>query len=564
MKIKAEINHYIYLEKKENDSVFIYARPNWGKTLAMESLVEEYHRAGYTVLILSDVKDEIEFGYAMFEPQKPYHINHLRKIGKPIETKDVKLYHPFTFNIPTNKLPEINFYGFSLKELRRNEWSLLAETKSESETIRLLLNASSSINKSDGLYSFLHYVEKSVRGKKGKKGLKPDPNLFYLKVTSATAKGLKEISSYLLPFKKDYFLVPDNSILKLNWKNIFNDNHHYHVFISNWIDDEKRKAFCILCLIESIVRNKKFCKKPCLIVIPEIRFLVPFNAEGYEKFLADTIKKRLSTYRSMGKGFSGIFDSQVWSDVEEDVRKSGTFSVFGELGGASDIEKLSKALHYRRDEIEQLSKMDYGQNSFLIQGMEKEDPFTMWYPGHMHAEAEYNFFEMYKLYFPEKMRTYTNLIETMKKELLEERNKFKEIVKREEKEEKRKIVMKKLEKKQGDKKEYEDIKKKKKKIEEKSKFEKMKLIYDYKKENPDESWREISRKFNCSHITAKKYYLEYKENVEGGGVEDGEEEGGVEKESEVDGGEVNGGGVEGDFEDKVIDEMNSTKSENHI
>jgi hypothetical protein len=510
MEIETDVNTYIKLKDirgdVENSFTFIFAKAGTGKTLSIESLIEEYKKLGYTILILSDVKDEFEMGFALFEPRKPYHIYHLRKIGKPIQKQEVKLYHPFSFRIPTNSaLPEINFYGFSIKELRRNEWSMIAESSMESDTIRLLLNACNSISNSDGLYSFLHFVEESVIGKREKRKINPDPKNFYLRTATATAKSLQDISSYLIPFKEDYFLVPNNSQLKLDWKTILNDNDCYHVFTTYWIQDEKLKDFTILALFNSILRNKQYARKPILIVIPEIRFLTPFKPEGYKKYLADGIKSNLSVMRNMGRGFSGIFDSQVWQDVSEDVRNSATFTCFGELGGAGDIEKISKAMNYKRDIRDMLKKMDY-RNSYLIQGKEELGSFTLWFPSHMHKEPEYNFFEMYKTHYPERMKNYKELYEKIRKEYEEEEDTFREKVKKRMQEEER------LENEKIKQREYKSSEKLKEAEDEVKALKKMKVdekkeaLYKEKIDNPNKSFRTLGDRYGISHITAKKYF----------------------------------------------------------
>jgi len=493
----------------ENTFTFLYGKSGTGKTLAVESLIEEYKRAGYTILVLSDVKDEWEMGFSMFEPRKPYHLYHLRKIGKPIQTQQVKLYHPFTFRIPANeKLPEINFYGFSLKELRRTEWSMIAETSTESDTIRLLLNACNSINKSDGLYSFLHLVRDSIKKIPTKgKHTHYDPKNFYLDTAPATAKSLQDISSYLIPFKEDHFLVADNSFLKLDWKNILNDNSCYHVFGTYWIQDEKLKDFTILALFNSILRNKQYAKKPVLIVIPEIRFLVPFKVEGYKRFLADAIKSNLSVMRNMGRGFSGIFDSQIFSDVDEDVRNSSTFTCFGELGGAGDIEKISKAMGYRREIRDMLKKMDY-RNSYLVQGKEDSGSFTLWFPGHCHKEPEYNFFEMYRSHFPDKLTSYREIYDRVKKQFQQEEDLFREKVKKRIKEEQEIEEAKRQERENKSSGKIEEVKEELTKIKQMSILEKKESLYMDKIQNPNSSFRQLAEKYKTTHITAKKWFLE--------------------------------------------------------
>jgi len=547
MRVLTDSNGLTYFDIRDYDGrisnhrVFIYSKPGYGKTLSMESLIEEFHRAGHTVLILSDIKDQFELGFAMFPPERPYHLMQLRKKGKPIEVKKVKLYHPFTFNVPKNvSLPEINFYGCSLKELGRSEWSLIIESAWESDTVRLLLNSSSSIGDNEGLYGFLHFIENSIFGKRKGKELKPDPKSFYLRTTGGTAKSLQDVASYFLPFKKHYFLVPHNSPLKLDWLNILNDNLHYHVFSTCFIKDEKLKEFCILVLLNSIVESISprgygaKIKKPILIVIPEIRFLVPYNPEGYKKFLADGVSKAIISTRNMGRGISVFCDSQSWTDVAENVRNSTTHNVFGEIGGGKDIENITKSIRGGSEMIQHLRSSEY-EHSFLEQKTLDLGGWNFWLPGHCHSEEGYNFFELYKKHYPKKMKNYNNLIDTMKKQFSDEESKFIEKIKRRQREEKEKKEKESREKEErkSKKEKVDDKMEKVKEVENKSKQQIMKLCYEMKQEKPKMSWRELGRRMGFSstsgHTTAKKYFEEYSKIVE-------------EKENE-------------DFEDKVVEDL---------
>jgi len=551
MDIRSDINTYLFAKNEdgtvEQQMTFLFSRSGYGKTLSTDGIIEEYKKLGFVILILSDVKDEFESAFAMFKPKKPYHLLHLRKIGKQISTQEVKIYHPFTFNIPTNVLlPEIKFYGFSIKEdLKRSEWSMLAESAGESDTIRLLINACENLGPSDSLHTFLHNMQEMIVGKKEKKKFKPDPKNFYLRTTSATGKSLQDVSSYLQPFRKNYFLLADNSPFNLDWKSILNDTSCYHFFTSYWIGDEKLKDFCIAALFNSILRNKKYAKKPLLIVIPEIRKLVPFKPEGYKKFLAEGMKANLSVMRNMGRGMSGLFDSQIWSDVDEDVRNSATITFFGEMGGAGDIEKISKAMNYKREIRDKLKKMEY-RNSYFVQGREDLDTFVLWFPSHSHKEPEYNFFEEYKQFYPERMMQYNHLVDTFKKNFTDEENKIKEKIKRMIYEEKAQQEAMKLEREQKLEKPKDEmidkLKEEKKLIESKSKEDKKRLLYENKLSEPHLSFRDLGEKYGVSNHTAKSWYDEYKK------IDEAKKE----TESKV------------DFEEKVLDDLNKTEEKKDV
>lgn len=515
MELRQTMDRY-YLSIKDSDGkvrnqqILIVASSGHGKGLASEAIIEEFHRAGYVILNLADHKDQFELAYAMFKPKEKYHLRNLRIVGKRAETKKVKLYHPFTFRIPTKeKLPDIQFFTFSLKELGNSEWSMLAETSFETDTIRLLKNATQNIGKDDGLYGFLHYVRDIIRGKVEKRKVRYDRKNFFLDVTQGTAKSIQDISAYLQPFRTDYFLSKESSNLKLNWKEILADQQSYHIFSSKWIRDPKLKSFVILALLSKIIENSDYTRHPVLIYIPEVRVLTPYKPEGYKKFLAMEIKDKLSTIRNMGRGMSSLLDAQVYSGIDEDVRDSATTLLLGELGGVDDIKKISQDLSYKREIKDKLSRMP--KNNYMIKGKEQTDLWKFYFPAHCHCEPEYNFIEMYRDNFPERMKNYSALVKQMKEELKKEEQRFEDLIKKREKAEKERREREKAEKEaqSGLAKEIEETKKKYAQVKDKSRIEKMKLVYNAFKENPEISYRELGKRFGISHTMIARYIRDY-------------------------------------------------------
>lgn len=519
--------------KVRNQQILIIAESGFGKGLTTGGLIEEFHKAGYLVLCLADPKDEWEFAYQMFKPEEKYHLDHLRKIGKMPSSKKVKLYHPFTFNIPKKDyLPEINFYTLSLKDMGREEWSLIAETGYDTEVMKLLLKASNEITNEDGLFGFLHLVQNSIKGKISGKKRKYDPKNFYLEATSGTAKSIMEISNQLRLFQKDYFLIKENSPLKLNWKNIFEDRESIHVFQSNWIKDEKLKDFIVLSLFQGVLDNKKYLKYPVLIVFPEINKLCPYKPEGHKRFLSRSIKGLLGIIRSSGRGMSSISDSQVYVDIDEEVRNKSTVTLLGQLGGGVDLDRVSKMYNYKREIRDQLRSMDY-QNSFLIKGKEDEGAVIFWFSSSCHAEPNYNFIEFYKKH-KKLVKKYNDLFKTMRKLYDDEEKKIIQKVKNKEKTEKKseeqlkkekEINVKKIEKVD------EKIEKAKEQVKQ-SKEQIMKLCYEmyHNKEldSSERTLRKIGEKYGIGHKTVKRYINKWKEKLEENarprGLEENDEE----------------------------------------
>ena len=542
MQLKTETNTYLDLKdnygKVINEQIIIYAQSGYSKGLAMEGILESFHKAGYIVLCIADPKQgECELAYQMFEPIEKYHLDHLRKIGKRPSAKKVKLYHPFCFGIPTNRnLPDINFFTFPLKDLGRKEWSLLVETEYDTETMGALIRASENITNEDGIYGFLQYVQKSVKGKGSGKTRKADPSNFFLETGSGTMKSVSEVSRYLQPFRQNYFLSKKSCPLNIDWKSILTDQEHYHVFLNSYLSkDEKILDFVVLALLNGILNNKHLLKKPVVIALPEIRKQVPFKPDGHKRQLAIGFKDSLALMRSSGRGMSSVSDSQSFSGVDKDVRDSATTTFFGEMG--ADAENVSKTFNYKREIRSQLTSMD-AMNSFLKVKNEEDGGITLFFSSSRHGEPSYNFEETYRKECPEKMKNYKDIVEMMKKDLKDDENKIRDKIKKQEKrdkEERERIAKEKAENSS----EVKVDKDKDKKIQElmsQSKLEKMKRCWEFRRDNPDVSLRKsalaIGFPSSSGNKTFKKYFEEYQE------ILDKEKE----KEDNV------------DFEDKVLNE----------
>lgn len=533
-----------YLDLKDdygnipNEQTCVYGKSGWGKGLALEGIIEKYHQAGYIIMCIADPKRECEFAFQMFEPEAQYHLDHLKKIGKKPAAKKVKLYHAFTFNIPRNKkLPDMQLYTLPFKSLGDKEFGLLVETESETETVSSMIRASQNITNQDGLYGFLQYIQKAVKGKGTTKNKKPDPTNFFLETGSATMKSVTESSRYFQPFKKDYFLSNANCPLNLDFKKIFNDQEHYHVFLNNYMsDNEKMLDFNVLALFQGIIKNKKYLKKPLLLVFPEIKKLTPFHPEGHKKYLSFGMKDGLSTIRGVGAGISTASDSQSYSGVDKDVRDSFTNVLFGEMG--ADSEMIAKNRNYKRDVREQLSHMDE-KNSFLRMGHEDDGAIKIFFSSAMHPEAKYSFDSMYQRKYPEKMKTYNDVIDMMKKDLKDEENRIKDKIKKKEKRDKEEAEKLSDEKAANSASAKVESKKddKIKELQDKSKLEKMKRCWEFKRDNPTMSGRasakELGFPVSSGNKTFKKYVEAYQEMID--------------KKKEVE--------DNTDYEDKLIDEV---------
>lgn len=512
--------------------ILISAYTGGGKGLSQEGLAQIYHEDGKCVVIfICDPKQQIEAGYAQFLPKSQYHLEALRKEGRIPRKKQVKIYHPFTFNIPKGNLPDYNIYTMSLKSLTRADFSMLLETQSDNDSIKLLLSAIQKLEPNEGLHSLLHLIGDMTIGKKEGKTIKYDKTNFYLPVTSGTAKSLQDISNNFKIFEKHYFLAKDSCKYNIDMEQIINDRENYHVFTTRYINDPKLSEFNVLYVLNKILECESKAKYPILIVIPEVKYLCPFKAEGYKKFLALELSNALSMMRSKGRGFCCIMDTQNITGVNEEVRNAVNYTLLGEIGGASELDKVCKMLSLNQNIKKDLKKMPY-RNSYYIYQEPEKDPFRIFFPTHCHCEPSYKFEEMFEKEYPERMKNFKDVMFEMKKDLKTDEDKIKEKIKKRQKEEQEMIEKRIKEKEERSEKKLkvEEKVEKAKEIESKSKNELKRLIYEAKQKEPKKSWRKLAEEFGVHHLTAKKNFYDYEKIIK-------------EKESV-------------DYEDKVMEELN--------
>ena len=146
-------------------------------------------------------------------------------------------------------------------------------------------------------------------------------------------------------------------------------------------------------------------------------------------------------------------------------------------------------------------------------GSEDMGGWTIFPPTSMHGEAEYNFFETYKINFSDKMQNYGLLIEKMKRMRKEEEDKIRKKIERkiqEEEEFERKVKKEKEEKNFK----IEDISQYKNEIKELKDKNKREMIEKcYKMFNEGKKYREIGRELELNHITVKKYIRIYEKEL---------------------------------------------------
>lgn len=505
----------VRVKKEQPEQIIVYGASGFGKTLFMESIAEAYHTIGYIVIYLNDIKDEMELCYSMFEPKEAYHLEFLRKYGRKPSKKKIKIFSPFSFNIPKSNLPPIRFFTVPIKSLGREEISMITETHSDSNVIKLLLNNIENMKNTDTIYDLMYRIEQSIERQKQKIGdqtiIKRDWNKFGLKgAMSGSIKDIEEIQSMFLPFLKQFFLTDKNHPLNLDVeKELFSNQEEYKILVTPFVKDTKMKYFVKLVFYFQIIRLIQKCRKPVLFVIDEIGTLTPFRPEGFRFYMGEAIRDNVSTVRGKGRGCATLMGAQVFSNVDEKVRESSTKTWFGRMGGIKDIETIGKALKYNVETVRLLKDLD--RNKYILKGYEDLEGFTGMFPSHMHAETKYNFIEMYLREFPDKAKNYSELV----KEINElKRNQFKEYKDRIiaiEREKQKRVDQSNKEKEdkemQQESQKQDQVKDIKIKLVDERKTRAWEEYQRMLNEKGKANWRELGRLLKVSHHTAKKWIL---------------------------------------------------------
>lgn len=387
---------------------------------ALESYAWFFYNHGYKIIHLTDQKDKFESAFCIFEPTDKYHVRQLVKFGVPVTSVPCKILHPFTFTIPKDKIPEIQFYTMPLKSIGRQELSFISETDQDTSTIKTMIDTLNDLKAREGLPHLIFYAENKAESQenyKGKQLRSLDPNAFFTKgAQGSTLKTINTAIGLFKPFQVDFFLAPLNCELNLDMASVINDQKHYTILATKYIRDPKMKHFAIdnfLHELDRTISQPNVAKYPICLIIDEVRKLTPVKTEGYTIFLANDIKELLSICRNKGEGVTEIMATQVYFDVHKDVRKSATETVLGSTGSLDELEDIAKALSLGKTDKLIMSELRTGE--FVCKSLnsytEKWRPFR---PPHMHADKGKTFEKEYAERFPDKMRTYDKEKEYMK------------------------------------------------------------------------------------------------------------------------------------------------------
>lgn len=526
-----EMSGHLKLTKKSIMTI-ICTQSGGGKSLCAEGMVESYYKSNKTIIVsLNDPKRNFETAFIGFPATEEYHINELKTQGRKPEGLPIRLWHPFSFDIPKHKLPKINFFTIPFSTIDRELLSFLFETSNDTDEIKQILNSLRDLKPSQGFLEAIYKISSDLKDEEERVGTrkiaKPKPPFYTTKVMSGTIANVADIQSAMTPFLIDYFIAPENSPINFNVEDIIRDQEHIHVFSFKWIKDDKVALFSMMCFLKAILSASDRIKNQMVFLIEETPTLFPNKPDGFRKYITVFTSKILKLLRASAMMIIGT--TQNLGDIDEKILDAFPKKFLGKIMSFTDTFALSKELKISRDSLELLKDVKKGRFYDLneLATNEATRPTVMKLSTGAHAEEGMKFLAVYEKYHemnPERypMQDYRDLIKQMKVLLEKEQS---EIEKKAEKDY------------QGKQKQIEDyLNIKAKKEEEKNQTEQqkielrkkadeiklvlMKQVYELKSEyqrlgnwgkGKEWDWSKLALKVFGSkdHKKAQRYFLEY-------------------------------------------------------
>ena len=415
------------LEAKPQQFTLINGVPGTAKSVTTESKVEKYHKDGYLIINLLEVKDKFETCFPMFKPQAEWHKFFLKEFDIEPKEKKVKIYHPFTFSIPHKRLPDINFFTFPIKSLNREDISLLLEAHSDTESVKLILNILNELPDDYGFYEFLFELRKVVERSTKINKQETSNNSFGFDIPpKSSATNLGEIYGSLKAFENNFMLSNSKNELNLNVKKIFEDQESYHTLVTKWIGrsfkdntgkevipDNKLKYFAIQKFFRTIINNIDKCDYPICFVVEELRKFTPKErfADNYQNFVAKTLSDEFNIMRN--KNCVIVANTQSLFDVNDSVLSAFNMQYIMQTKAKNDESILQKAYGMSSRLTAEIGSLNKGE--FKVNDERNWNyTFVAIPPSHGHKEPHDDFFKLYNQFYPEKLKIYKEIITTMK------------------------------------------------------------------------------------------------------------------------------------------------------
>lgn len=384
-------------------SKLILGRKGCGKSVLIEKFIEREYESGSLIIVLTDDKDVLESGFMGIEPEDPQQLEELKKLGKKPEAKPIKIYHPFTFLLQKNKeYPSfLEFFTFDIKNLDDKDFCLLSEHLSNTEIVRSLNFAVDKLGDNEDLYDFIFNIEEYSQTEgifyKGIVIPKRVEPLFTKAGFNVDKSDIKNVGSFFLDIiEKNYMVANHNCPYNIDFEKLIKDQHHIHIFVTKFLDNDKLKYWTMFKIIKEINKLQDKVKKRIVFVMDEITNLVPAETkENYIIYTAGLTSKYLRNVRSKFKyGGLIIAGGQVFSDIMPSVANGFDEHHIGCLSGINDIGRLRKILTLNNETIRTWIRLPVGH--FICLQDENFDIYKVRFPKSGHKHIGMDFFDQCK------------------------------------------------------------------------------------------------------------------------------------------------------------------------
>lgn len=419
----------------------IISKAGHGKTSNLEFIIYQALKNGFVVIIVGDIKGLLELAYGIFPTELMGKIqSKALKYEKqnPIPSK-IKLFHPFSFDIPSHKIPQRRIFTMPLSWMDESIIRFKLENQEDIVTKELLLNTLSNRKSNEGIVDVLNNFEKDTirrtRKTTSSQEIKePDPNNWaLLSVASGNQTNVDTIGRIFKTHYTNLWWMQDNFKYNLDIENeLFKNQEEIKFIDTHYIKKKKDKTEIILTITNQIVEKSDKCNHKIMLVYDEVRGLIPAGyRKGYIHVVADEFSKHLNiNFRN--RNISSWMTSQSLSGISKSLLRNNVFTkvILGAIDGQTDLDNLKQIYGFNSEKIINITQLEYMR--FIIFGLKDlsvsdqlDDPFVSPLPPFVHKEPFHRSFDYYfKKYFPDKLESYESIKKEMKHYLNNEINRF--------------------------------------------------------------------------------------------------------------------------------------------
>jgi len=438
---KKELDHILKNKIIESAHMFISGATGSAKTSLTMKIAEEFHKHGFTIIILSSKwQSEFDFGSVSLLPSQEtegdqfwIHNRFLKRQNESPTCYPFKIYHPFTFEIPTKilkNLPDtMNFFTLPIKALSEETLTTLFGGDIDKKSLKFVKKIIDQMDKKQNIYELLWEVYQRIEESDDELSSAEESSGYVPDATTATKTTRKEIIN-AFDYYKSNPLLDVISKRNMDFESMIRDQKTYHLLSLKWVSNPTARYFNQVCWIENIMQTLGSIKNapPVLLVLEELGDLLPRkkkDSSPFQEVLSDSIKRVLAISRKIGSTQVVVVgNSQRYFETDSNYVTHCDIKFIGK-SDPSDWKILRKAHDFSVNRIRELEQLDPGQ--FMV--WEKDCPvLIMPMPRHAIPVKGFDYITAFETLHPERMKDFTSEFEEIKSVRKEWTVKSKEIL----------------------------------------------------------------------------------------------------------------------------------------